>query len=305
MVRGTHTTIQSAINEALFLAGCPRVYIRIMPGTYREAVTVNKKTSAPPITLYSTESDASQTVIVNGNSAPSMGSTSASATFTQSSLSGFQAKNLTIANDYEEGSLAGNDQAATALYNQGDRAQYENVRILGNRFALYVKSVGTNQISRTYFRDSYVEGDEEFIAGRGTAVFDHCQIHSLGSRIPEGGIIGSPSTDLYNPHGFLFVSSNFTADPTASGVFLAHQWFESSRLAAIGKMIVRNSTLGAHIRLVDPWTSYPGRLTEKEPAATTPIILYTSDDYYAVGTGPVPPERYLGEYGNSGPGASP
>jgi acetyl esterase/lipase len=36
------------------------------------------------------------------------------------------------------------------------------------------------------------EGDEEFIAGRGTAVFDHCQIHSLGGRIPvaTSGMVG-------------------------------------------------------------------------------------------------------------------
>jgi pectinesterase len=309
---GTHTSIQAAITEAIYLATCPRVYIRIKAGTYRETIVIPSKTSAPPLTLYSTESDASKTVIVNNNSAAGSptgaavaASISGSATLTQNLPQGFQAKNLTIANDYVEDSLAGPDQSAVALLNQGDKAQYENVRVLGNRYTVYVKSLAPNAVSRSYFRDSVIEGDEDFIAGRGTAVFDHCEIHSLGSRKPTGGIIAAPSTDLTNPHGFLFVSSQFTAEPSATEAFLGHQWFEGNRQAAIGKMIVRNSTMGAHIRLADPWTSYPGRVTPKDPTATTPPILYTSDDYYPASQGPTPPETYLGEYGNSGPGASP
>jgi pectinesterase len=304
---GTHTTIQAAITEAVYLAQCPRVYIRIKAGTYRETITVPNKTSAPPLTLYSTESDASKTVIVNNVSAASAasGSISASATFTQNLPRGFQAKNLTIANDYVEDSVAGPDQAAVALLNQGDRSQYENVRVLGNRYTLYIKSQANNQVSRVYFRDSYIEGDESFIAGRGTPVFDHCEIHSLGSRKPTGGVIGAPSTELTNPHGFLFVSSQFTAEASATGVFLGQQWFEGNKQTAVGKMIVRNSTLGAHIQRETPWSAYPGRVTPKDPMATTAPILYTSNDYYPAAQAPTPPEAFLGEYGNSGPGAVP
>jgi len=59
---GTHTSVQAAINAA---TGSNRVYIKVMPGTYREVVCITS--SAPPITLYSTSSDASQTVIVYNN----------------------------------------------------------------------------------------------------------------------------------------------------------------------------------------------------------------------------------------------
>jgi pectinesterase len=241
-------------------------------------------------------------VIVNNKTAAGA-SISSSATLTQNLPQGFQAKNLTIANDYVEDSVAGPDQAAVALLNQGDKAQFENVRLLGNKYTLYVKSQANNQVSRTYFRDSYIEGDESFIAGRGTPVFDHCEIHSLGARKPTGGIIAAPSTDLTNPHGFLFISSQFTADASATEVFLGHQWFEGSRQAAIGKVIVRNSTLGAHIRKVDPWAPYPSRVTPKEPMPAMPPVLYTSDDYYPASQGPSPAEAFLGEYGNTGPGA--
>ncbi|MGC4091203.1 MAG: pectinesterase family protein [Polyangiaceae bacterium] len=309
---GTHTKLQAAIDEAVFLAQCPRAYIRLVAGTYRETVRIPSKTSAPPITIYSTESDASKTVIVKNYSASGSPTgeviapgPSGSATFTQNSLAGFQAKNITIANDYEEGTVAGDDQSAVALLNQGDKSQFENVRILGNRYSLYIKSTATNFISRSYFRDSYIEGDDSFIAGRGTAVFDHCEIHSIGARVATGGIIAAPSTALNNPHGFLFISSNFTADASASGVFLGKQWFESMGRENVGKVVVRNSTLGAHLNKAAPWTYDTGRTTPKDPTATTPIILYTSDDYFATEQAWKPREPFLAEYGNSGPGAAP
>lgn len=307
---GTHTSIQAAITEAIYLATCPRVYIRIMPGTYRETVVVPAKTSAPPLTLYGIDSDASKTVIVRGNSAAGTeagepSTISASATFTNSLPSGFQAKNLTIANDYAEGKYPGDDQSAVALLNQGDRAAYENVRIVGNRFALYVKSTAVTQVSRTYFRDCYVEGDEEFIAGRGTAVFDRSTVHSLGSRKPEAGIIAAPSTVLTNPYGFLFINSVFSGETSASGVFLGRQWFEGAKKDAVGKMVVRNSQLGAHVRRSDPWAAYPGRVTDKDASGSSPIVLYGSDDYFAPANAPNEREAYLGEYANDGPGAVP
>jgi hypothetical protein len=34
------------------------------------------------------------------------------------------------------------------------------------------------------------------------------------------------------------------------------------------------------------------------------MVLYTSDDYYAPMTGLIPPEVFLAEFGNSGPGAA-
>ena len=167
---------------------CARVYILVKPGTYHETVTVPNKTSAPPITLYSTDSDASHTVIVFNNASLTMVAgaalgTSGSATFTNSS-SNFQAKNLTFSNNYVE-TGTGNEQAV-ALLNQGDRAQFENVRALGNQDTLYVKSTNTGTIARAYFRDSYVEGDTDFIFGRGTTVFDHCEIHTMGNNKTTG-----------------------------------------------------------------------------------------------------------------------
>jgi pectinesterase len=315
---GTHTSIQAAINDARLVTTttCARIYILIKPGIYRGTIAVTNKTSAPPITLYGSDANAANTVIVFDNAAstiPTGGTaalgTSGSATFTQSSLS-FQAKNLTFSNDFVEKG-ASNEQAV-ALLNQGDRAQFENVRALGNQDTLYLKSVNTATIARAYFRDSYVEGDTDFIFGRGTTVFDHCEIHTMGNSKVTGTATAAPSTEVTNPYGFLYISSKFTADANvaAGTTYFARQWYESSRPQAVGKMIVRNSTIGAHIMVAAPWQPWAGRtILAASPdggapdagAATTPITtpLYTSTDYFSlIGGGPTPAEVYIAEYGN-------
>jgi len=327
---GTNTTIQSAITAARAVSNttCVRVYILVKPGTYRETVVVPNKGSAPPITLYSTDPDASHTVIVFNNASLTVVnnaalSTSGSATFTNSSLN-FQAKNLTFSNNYVE-TGNGNEQAV-ALLNQGDRAQFENVRALGNQDTLYLKSTNTGTVARAYFRDSYVEGDTDFIFGRGTTVFDHCEIHTMGNNKNTNGTdkvtgtaTAAPSTEVTNPYGFLYISCKFTADAnvTPGGTYLARQWYESSRPQAVGKMVVRNSTIGPHINPTTPWQPWAGRTilapypdggapgdggVDAGPQPTAPGgVLYTSADYYAmIGGGPSPAEPYIGEYGNTG-----
>jgi pectinesterase len=308
---GTHTSLQTAFAAANALASCSRVYIRLMPGEHRGQLVLPSKTSAPPITIYSTESDASKTVIVANQSAATAGNMSASATLTVKAIRGFQMKNLTVANDYVEDSAAPN-QSAVAMLLQTDKSQFENVRFIGNIGTLYVKSSSELVKARSYFRDCYIEGDQDFIVGRGTAVFDHCEIKYVTGRMPTGGNIGNPSTLVFNDYGFLFDSCTFTAETGASGVTLGRQWLEESdtvslRGLSVGKMIVRNSTLGAHLAGAAPWSLTGARTTTpKNPdvdAGQAPVLVYTSDDYFPAGVGPTPAEPYLGEYRNTGAGA--
>jgi pectinesterase len=295
---GTHRKVQDAITEAAGVSDCARIYILIKPGTYREVVNVPK--NAPPLTLYASQNDASETVIVFDNSAGTTApgatatlGTSGSATFTQNAAE-FQAKNLTFANDFVE---TGSGSQAVAFLNQGDRAQFENVRFLGNQDTLYLKSVNAGAIARAYLRGCYIEGDTDFIFGRGTSVFDHCEIKTVGNFKTSGTSVAAPSTEVSNDYGFLFISSRFTADANVTQAFLARQWFEGSRESAVGKMIVRNSTIGAHIESAAPWKAWGSRTSPKYPASQATLVLYTSDDYYDA-NGPDPAEVYLGEFGN-------
>ena len=66
------------------------------------------------------------------------------------------------------------------------RSQFENVRFIGNIGTLYVKSSSELIKARSYFRDCYIEGDQDFIVGRGTAVFDHCEIKVPGRAEADG-----------------------------------------------------------------------------------------------------------------------
>lgn len=286
---GTHTSVQAAINAA---TGSNRVYIKVMPGTYREVVCV--KPTAPPITLYSTSSDASQTVIVynnyagktkaetaaanpcepNINPTPSTSNTKYQTYGTMGSASfaayanGFQAKNLTISNDINESSIGSAAAQAVALITQGDKLMFENVRLLGNQDTLLSKTLNVATIARVYFKSSYVEGDVDFICGRATMVFDASEIKFVTSRRSTGNIL-APSTDSRNPFGILISGGSFTATSgTASkAVTLGRAWDEGqvdvktyaanvkTGVFPNGQSLIRDSVLRAHINTTTPWAA--------------------------------------------------
>ncbi len=245
---GTHTTVQAAINAA---TGSSRVYIKVMPGTYREVVCV--PSTAPPITLYSTSSDASQTVIVYNNYAgkpkaetapanpcepninpnPSVSNTTyqtygtrGSATFA-AYAKGFQAKNITFSNDVDESTLGSAAAQAVALITRGDQLVFENVRMLGNQDTLLAASLDVSTIARAYFKSSYIAGDVDFICGRATMVFDGGTVAFVNNRRSTGNILAA-STDSRNPFGILISGATFSA-PTgvaANAVTLGRAWDE-------------------------------------------------------------------------------
>jgi pectinesterase len=311
---GTHTSVQAAVDAAVAAGGTDRVAIEVAAGTYREVVCVPSQ--APPITLFSKNADASATVIVfdnyNGKTkdaqAPAnpcnaaLGATtygtSGSATFAAYAHA-FQAKNLTFENDTDETGITANVQAV-ALSTQGDRQIYENVRLLGNQDTFFVKSARVEAIARVYVKDSFIQGDTDFIFGRGTLVIDNSEIHFISSRQGSKGYAIVPSTDARNPYGILVFESRFTADDAtqAGQVHLGRAWDESGKDLATyaaqaatgvypnGQALVRECTLGAHIRAADPWAE----------AATTKRPFNSAQGTY--------PANRLFELGNTGPGTA-
>jgi len=278
---GTHTTVQAAIDAAVAAGGTDRVYVAVEAGTYREIVCVPSQ--APPITLYGLDADASQTTIVfdnysgkakavdaaanpcNPNTGEATYGTSGSATFAAYAAD-FQAKNLTISNDTDEATATGALQAV-ALLTQGDKLVFENVRLLGNQDTFYAKTSNVAVVSRVYVKDSYIEGDVDFIFGRASLVVDGGTIHYLSTRNGSAGYVAVPSTDSRNPYGILINGATFTADSgTAAGqTYLGRAWDESQKdvptyttnvatgVYPNGQALIRESTLGAHIRSAAPW----------------------------------------------------
>jgi pectinesterase len=302
------TTVQSAVTAAVAAGGGSRVYIAVTPGTYREVVCV--PVGAPPITLYGTSRRAERTVIVFDHANPmpkdpttasngctrGIGSatygTSGSATFSAFAAQ-FQAANLTIANDYVEGTYASSNQSAVALYAQGDQQVYQNVRVLGNQDTLLSGTSGAGTVARHFFHESTVAGDTDFVFGRGTAVFDEVTFEYDSSRRTDG-VIFAPSTAAANPYGFLVVKSRFTVSGAASGtVRLGRAWDESvGPLAAYvngvspnGQLVIRDSRMAAHLMVAAPW----GPSTIGRP--------------FCVGVCTYSPNRFF-EYRNTGPGSA-
>ncbi|HEX6274780.1 MAG TPA: pectinesterase family protein, partial [Polyangiaceae bacterium] len=304
---GTHATVQAAVTAAVTMGGTNRLFIRVMPGTYREVVCVPN--TAPPITLYSTSADASQTTIVYDNlagttvsvtnpcAAPSSTTygTSGSATFAAYGA-GFMAKNITFSNDGDEASVSSGTQGV-ALSTRNDRLVFENVRLLGNQDTLLVGTSNVNTIMRAYFKGAHIEGDVDFICGRGTAVFDGGTIRLATNRRATGNLL-APSTDSRNPYGFLVIGAtlNAASGATAAGMTLGRAWDESQVDVATyttnvatgvypnGQAVVRDSTLGAHVNGASPWAA---AATTSRPFSSTP-------------TATLPPNR-LYEFNDSGP----
>ena len=61
----------------------------------------------------------------------------------------------------------------------GDRIVFEDTAFLGNQDTLMTDSPKLTTISRVYVRDSYIEGDVDFVYGRATTVIERSVIRAL------------------------------------------------------------------------------------------------------------------------------
>ncbi|GAA1586325.1 pectinesterase family protein [Actinoplanes couchii] len=225
---GQYTTVQAAV-DAVPANNTTRRTITIKAGTYREIVTI--PANKPYITLQGLGSSASQTVIVNNHSSAGGWGTSGSATVFVNGAN-FAATNLSISNDYGEGS-----QAVAANLN-GDRSVFDNVRFLGAQDTLLINNY------RHYVKNSYVEGTVDFIFGGGTAVFNATAIYQKRS---TGGPITAAKTDAANPYGFLIYRSTITG-ATNNTTQLGRPWGPAAQV------LYRETSMSATIATGQPWT---------------------------------------------------
>lgn len=244
---GEFPTVQSAIDAA-----APGATIVVRPGLYRGPVVVPAaKTGLRLIGLGPRPSD----VVIaddraNGTPKPDGSGTwgtSGSASVTIDGA-GFTASHLTFANLFDEKAHPEiTSQQAVAVLTRADRVAFRRVRFLANQDTLYVNSSAAAVVARACFRDCYVEGDVDFVFGRATAVFERCHVHSLDRASTPAGYVTAPSTDLGNPHGFLFSRCRFTSDAPPGGVYLGRPWHPGNDPHAAGQTVIRQSWIGAHI----------------------------------------------------------
>ena len=153
-------------------------------------------------------------VIVNSLSSGDAGGTSQSATFT-TKAAGFQLMNLTSRTTSRRPPAAATSRRSRSTP-PGDKTVLQNVRLHGFQDTFYVDSPNATAIARVYVKDSYIEGDTDFIFGRAVLVIDGGTIHYLASRKGTGsGVHFAPSTHVNNMYGFLAIRVNFTAESGA------------------------------------------------------------------------------------------
>jgi polygalacturonase len=240
-------------------------------------------------------------------------------------------------------------QAVALRVDGADRVQFENVRLIGLQDTLFLNSADGNGTVRSFFHKSYVEGDVDFIFGDTIAYFEDCEVKQIGGRAASYAL--APDTSRRAKYGFVFNRCRFTSnlgdgtDTKATQFYLARQWFHNQRctpygsipvdgyrcrlgevdvyrapegtirqrtLESVGKAVILNSRIGAHIDREHPWSEWNRNGTLAHRPAQ-----FSSNDYWknlenvnpAVGldaprvlgskTPPATPEIYLGEYNNT------
>jgi pectinesterase len=255
-------TVQAAV-DSVPSGSTQRTVIRIQPGTYREAIRV--PVNKPRVSLVGLGSRPEDVLLVFNNASGTPKPDGSGNYGTSGSASvridgpDFVARNLTISNDFDEAANMGmKDRQAVALHITADRSVLSQVRLLGNQDTLLVNSPGAGVPARFHFDRCYVEGDVDFIFGRGTAVFSACEIKSLdrGSTTNNGYVTAS-SQDLSIKYGYLFDQCRLVSDAARDSVHLGRPWHPSGDPKAVAQVLVRDSWLGAHIS-GSPWTDMSG-----------------------------------------------
>ncbi len=153
---------------------------------------------------------------------------------------------------------------------------------------------------RSYFYNSRISGNVDFIFGDGLAIFDQCEIISRkrAKEFKPGDVQGhvtAPSTNIRQPYGLVFLNSRLTREEGVpdNSVSLGRPWHPTTTFAdgryadpdAIGSAIYIDTWMDAHIR-DEGWASMTGTARDG-----TKSRVFT------------PEESRFYELGSTGPGA--
>ncbi|MEU0049587.1 pectinesterase family protein [Streptomyces sp. NPDC006184] len=257
---GRYSTVQAAVN-AVPANNPSRVVIAVKPGTYRETVRI--PADKPHVTLRGTGTSRKDTVIVYDNASGTRkpdGSgtygTGGSATVAVEA-DDFQARNLTIANDFDERAHQDIAQQAVALRTAADKVFLDGIIVSGDQDTLLLDTAAKDRLGRVHLTDSYVTGNVDFIFGRATAVIDRSVI-TLKKRWDgsSAGYVTAPSTAA-GRKGILIADSAVTGDVADRTFYLGRPWHAGGDATLDPQTTVRDTTLSAAVRTA-PWTDMSG-----------------------------------------------
>ncbi|MFI7497009.1 pectinesterase family protein [Streptomyces sp. NPDC049687] len=252
-VPAAYPTVQAAV-DAVPDGNADAVTIAVAPGTYREKVFI--PATKPNIVLRGTGHDRSDTVIVHDTPAAYGGSTG-SATV-RIAANDVTARHLTFSNDFDEAAVELNGEQALAMKTTGDRIVFEDTAFLGNQDTLMTDSPRLTAVSRVYIRDSYIEGDVDFVYGRATTVIERSVIRLLSrGSATNNGYLTAASTWTGNPYGFLITRSKVVSDAPDQSFHLGRPWHPGGEPEAVAQVLIRDTELPAAVKS-SPWTDMSG-----------------------------------------------
>lgn len=196
---GDFCTVQGAI-DFIPAANASPVTVTIKNGTYHEVVYISGKNQ---IALHG--EDRKRTIIAypNNDALQQKLGTSFRAMVDAEGTTGLVIENLTLHNTTPQGG----SQAEALRIEPGDQAILRNADFISLQDTLLLSG-------RVYVTGSYVEGNVDFIWGKGTAYFENSEIKTVG----RAGFLVQSRNGLN--YGYVFVDSIFSTDGKAVGTLL-------------------------------------------------------------------------------------
>ena len=297
----SYGTITAALDGAPTSSEDPYV-IFVRKGQYYERLLIDKAN----VILIGEDRD--QTLISYGayGGQQVTGSDEARGTFRTATVTvratDFHAENLSIENSFDflandarpaghPDKVRGTQAVALAIEGAADRSSFHRVRLSGYQDTLYVN------VGRSYFLDSVIEGNVDFIFGAGRVLFEHSDIvtRARGRTMETTGYLTAPSTDINSPFGMVFLNCRLLKEPgvPTGSTALGRPWhpttsFPDGRYAdpdAIGASVFINTYMDDHIAR-DGWASMRG--TSRDGTKNT-VFMPESSRFF--------------EFNNRGPGA--
>jgi hypothetical protein len=231
------TTIQGAV-EHVPTTNNKRITIRISPGDYQEYVVLKNR---PRVTLSGggiTPAETRIAYLVNNNVynlAPASSHLGARGVFCLDGSPDFVMDNLTVQNL----TVKGGSQAEAVVTRPGSpRCIFNNLRLLSFQ--------DTNLIADVFVKDSYVEGDVDFMWGGGTVFYQNCELRAMNN-----GYYAQYRTSGAGIHGGIYVNCRFTAK---SGLGANTQVL--NRINPVdyphAQMVLIDCAVGPHVK-ANPW----------------------------------------------------
>lgn len=239
---GDFRTIQEAVNAAPDFIKQDEVRIHILPGVYREKVTI----PASKEKLHLIGDDAATTIISwddfadrPGSTGYPMGTGGTASVFIFAD--DFLAENITFEN------TAGEVGQACAVTVDADRAAFIGCRFLGNQDTLY--TYGDDE--RQYYRDCWIEGTTDFIFGYSTCWFENCTIVSK-----RNSYLTAASTLKERQWGYVFSNCRLLHTEGVDRCYLGRPWRKYARTVFL------NCEMGDHI-LPEGWHNWGKKYAER------------------------------------------